>query len=408
MENNFNKNIKNSFENYELPYDSAAWDQLSKKLDVSMPVKNKPKYKLIIAASIITAVVVSSIYVVSNSETTPENTSDKVENTPIISEEKINSTSTTKSNEAISHAKEVTTLSEISEVISANYLSEEKQIEGKEVIIISDNSIKTTETKGNTTPSELKMIISPISSTCLGESVEIKNTNLSDILLISSTDKTIVIKGKASILFTPKVSGEYEIGYLKGDNFISKEKFNVNAGPKADFYIDNESNFNDKGLPTINLKANSNSVNYNWTFEKHAHTVDTKETEVHYYNAGTYKITLTTTSENGCKTSETNKVTVKDYDLMAANTINISDENSKNRMFMPYALTVRNVRFNLTILDPITGEIIFQTDDANQPWDGTDKRTGNSVTGTNYIWKVVIANPQPGENANYKGVITRL
>ena len=99
---------------------------------------------------------------------------------------------------------------------------------------------------------------------------------------------------------------------------------------------------------------------------------------------------------------------MKDYNLLAPSAINLSDESGKNNTFMPYALTVRNTRFTLTILDPVSGETIFQTIDPSQPWDGTDKRTGNIVAGSNFIWNVVIANPQPGENANYKGVITRL
>jgi hypothetical protein len=62
----------------------------------------------------------------------------------------------------------------------------------------------------------------------------------------------------------------------------------------------------------------------------------------------------------------------------------------------------------MTIIDANSNEIVFQTDDATQAWDGPDKKTGNTTTGTTFIWKVTISNPQPGENANYKGVITRL
>jgi hypothetical protein len=285
---------------------------------------------------------------------------------------------------------------------------EEVKVETKEVKVLTDRKIEELEVKPTNISNQARVTISPVSSLCLGEATEIKNTNSVDILIISSTDKTIVVKAKTTILLTPKSSGEYEIGYLKGDNFISKEKFNVIAGPRADFDIDSEISYNEKGLPTVSFKANANANEYNWTFEKHGHSIDTKEAEVHYYKAGTYKITLTTTGENGCKTSETNKITVKDYNLLASNAINLSDESGKNNTFMPYALTVRNTRFTLTILDPVSGETIFQTIDPSQPWDGTDKRTGNLVTGSNFIWNVVIANPQPGENANYKGVITRL
>ena len=76
---------------------------------------------------------------------------------------------------------------------------------------------------------------------------------------------------------------------------------------------------------------------------------------------------------------------------------------------MPFALTIRNVKFNMVILDPKNGGIMYQTNDSNQPWDGIDKRTGNLVPpNENCIWKVDIENPEPGENSHYKGVIVRL
>ncbi len=406
MESNFDNKIKNSLDNYELPYDSNAWDQLSKKLDVSMPVKNKPRFKSWMAASVIAVAVATAFYSTRPSETPTKNATSKLEKTELTSDNKANTSTTITDKKETAQAKVVS--SKLTVICPAPKLVEEVKVETKEVQIITPRKNEVIEIKTNVVSNDARVTISPVSSLCLGEATEIKNTNSVDILIISSTDKTIVVKAKTSILLTPKTSGEYEIGYLKGDNFISKEKFNVFAGPRADFDTDSETSYNEKGLPTVSFKAIANANEYNWTFEKHAHSIDTKEAEVHYYKAGTYKITLTTTGENGCKTSETNKITVKDYNLLASNAINLSDESGKNNVFMPYALTVRNTRFILTILDPVSGETIFQTIDPSQPWDGTDKRTGNIVTGSNFIWNVVIANPQPGENANYKGVITRL
>jgi hypothetical protein len=77
--------------------------------------------------------------------------------------------------------------------------------------------------------------------------------------------------------------------------------------------------------------------------------------------------------------------------------------------FMPYALTQRNVNFELVVLDPRTGAVVFSSSDATQGWDGIDKRTGEMVKENSvWAWKVVIKNPNVGEPVEYKGTITRM
>lgn len=410
MENNFNNKIKQSFENYELPYDSSAWEQMSKKLDVHMPVKSKPNYKIWAAATIVTLATISAfIYSTSTyvekpvtSSTEKEKLSTSETKTTISSHAKIEKKTTEKVANSIDEIEKNSTVIEENKYVSPAPQKTNKT-EAVNTPLTNKTSINSEYKPCNTIPT-----IPEMKNICFGEEVEIANVNKTDIVLSFPNGKTTSIKAGTKTSFKSVISGEYDLGYMKNETFITKENFTVYPASKVDFSIDNE-NLYSEGIPTINLKANTNAVNYDWNFENVKMNSQTKETEVHYYKAGTYKITLTTTYENGCTASETNKITVKeDYNLMASNTLDLSSDNSKINTFMPYALTVRNVKFVMTILDATSGEIVFQTDDAGQPWDGTDKRTGNPVTGTNYIWKVTLSNPQPGESANYKGVITRL
>ena len=76
---------------------------------------------------------------------------------------------------------------------------------------------------------------------------------------------------------------------------------------------------------------------------------------------------------------------------------------------MPMALTVRDVQFNMIIIDPKSGNVVFETNNASNGWDGIDKNTGQMTRpNTAYIWKVVLQNPEPGERSEYSGTITRL
>jgi hypothetical protein len=76
---------------------------------------------------------------------------------------------------------------------------------------------------------------------------------------------------------------------------------------------------------------------------------------------------------------------------------------------MPYALTVREVDFELIIIDPKDGAVVFESNDATLPWRGQDKRNGQLVEPSKtFIWRVILSNPQPGEKSEYKGTIVRL
>ncbi len=409
MKNNFNNYIKQSFEDFEIPYDSAAWDKLSKKLDVHLPVKGKPNYKLWIAASILTVATISTFILatstfVENPTSTNSSSSKKDVKSTIDNNSKTSSNAIVenKNNEKVENSI-VEIKSNSSPILVGCGISTTKT-NNQDLKIVESIITTTSQKEENTSIPTFKAI----NDVCLGDNIEIANSNNSDIILSFPNGKTTSIKANTKTEFQTSIAGEYNVGYSKNNVFVAKEKFIVHSINSVDFAIDND-NIYTEGVPTIFLKANSNAVSYNWTFESLKTSSQTKEAEVQFYNAGTYKITLTTTNENGCSSSETNKVTVKsDYNLIASDVINLSDENSKNKTFMPYALTIRNVKFKMFIIDANTGATIFETDDANQPWDGTDIRTGNKVNGTNYIWKVSLNNPLPGENANYKGVITRL
>ena len=163
-------------------------------------------------------------------------------------------------------------------------------------------------------------------------------------------------------------------------------------------------------LPSIKVKSSNTAVNYEWTSNNKVIQQKSKEVELHYFKKGTYSISLTTTNQSGQSSTETKNITINsDYNLLAVDAFSPTENNSKINTFIPFALTERNTQFTMVILDAKNGGIIYQTNDANQPWDGIDIRTGNMVPqGENCLWKVTIYNPEPGENSIYKGIILRM
>src|SRR5690606_38355631 len=116
---------------------------------------------------------------------------------------------------------------------------------------------------------------------------------------------------------------------------------------------------------------------------------------------------LTVKDRNGCQNTVIKTITIREkYNLMAVDAFKPNDADIRNRTFMPYSLTVRDVKFQMLILDPISNEVVFETSDAENAWNGTNQRTGKMTTNRKpFIWKVQIFNPLPNENPIYSGTI---
>ena len=357
MKIDFDKNIQDSLREYELPYDANAWVELSKKLDQKMPVAKKPTYKWWILSTIVTAITVGSVYFIQSNEINKSVALNKVntENNPTISFNNQDN-----ENKTLKISKENSSVKTTQKSIFTS--------NSKELVNDNEKNKEVTETNV-TTPNYLSTVTH----------VDIKNNKSNDDI-----KKTNPI--------------------VKNDNLLAPS-----SQSNIDFEIDNEFQY-ENGIPTIHLKATTLASNYEWNFEKQKHTSTSKETEVHYFKKGIYSVKLSTTNSNGQVISETKKITVnEDYNLLAVDAFSPTENNVKTNTFIPFALTVRNVRFTMTIIDSKNGGIVFQTSDANQPWDGIDKRTGLLVNASeSFIWKVSLENPEPGESSIYKGVVIRL
>lgn len=400
---NFDKNIRESMENFELPYDSSAWNELSKRLDQTMPVTPKSSMKWWPAAAVILLATITAAYFMNSSvtektvsknnpssETTvPQSSAVSPTETTEI-KEKINSEITEKTAETVKTAEQKT--------------PEQTKTSIPEDLVYNKHDEKPVEIKSDS--KYPNYVIPSISNICLGHAISISNTNAAELILVYPNTKKVVITPHDDYHFGATMAGDYELGYMRDGTFISKEKFVVMSGAKADMTI-SESTI-ENGIPTVHLSA-ENATGYSWEIDKHQNR-STKEADVHFFYKGSYDVKLTTTSTNGCTSSDKEKIVItEDYDLLAPNAFSPADDIAKNKTWIPVALKTRNVKFTLTIVDPINGGIIYQTNDASQPWDGTDMRTGNLVPeNSNSIWTVKLFNPEPGERADYKGVIIRL
>lgn len=434
MKNNFEQSIKDSLEGFELPYDPQAWTAMSKRLDAIQPVA-PPKGgagKWIAAAGIVVATTVGVLYL--TQKETPATTT-TAQNSETVSDTKSTSNSRTGSQGTVeqtatqgdhdnspavavqSHDQGATPAGEnpFGPGNSGNGGNSSGGSKGSTFVKSGGTSSGNTGTKpldGIQTPDPFlnvptpstQVIIPQVKNMCQGNQVTLTNENAFDLLIITPNRDEIRMRPGVKTTFTLNQSGKYTIvrQISKSDELGA---FQANASPRPDFTIDEQTQF-ENGIPAIPLETYSEGSDFTWSFEGSKVVKRGTTSEATFFKKGTHTITLTSQNELGCKGSVSKTVTIdEDYNLLAPNAFMPDHSDNRKNRFIPYALSVRNVEFNMIIIDPRTGATIYQSSDV-QGWDGVDRTTGRMVDqNTTYIWKVSLKNPLPGERSEYSGTV---
>ena len=404
--NNIEEIFKNSLKDIEAPYDAKAWEAMSKRLDQHLPVKSvKTSFKWVWVASSIFIVGVASFFALQKNESST-NIGKKLnkEENPIANENNVESKNAT--------VKQIATTSNY----QSNYGFKDISLnndEGTDKELLNgippkkaENIIILNQADFGTTDAEI--ILPKFSEKyCENEIIEIRNSNDRAINLVSSngTNKLIKEKNASNIeLF----AGEYFLSYMNKGKIQKEFAFSVYPKVKADFYADEEMVFY-KGLPVSNLSSTNTGSKYTWLNDKGIVLSKEKSFDAHFFSKGNHSISLIVQSENGCESKITKNIRCEaNYNLLAMNSFIPTSSNSKINTFLPYALLERNIPFTMQIIDPKTGQIVYETKSESEPWDGIDKRTQQLIAPSiSYIWKVSIEKPEMGESKNYQGTITR-
>jgi len=164
------------------------------------------------------------------------------------------------------------------------------------------------------------------------------------------------------------------------------------------------------GVPVVHIAAESSAQQIVWT-SSNGNLINqkSKSVELYAWKQQTYKVSAKLSQED-CNLSESIQIQQdQTYNLLAVNAFNPQSRDERNARFMPYALTIRDVQFQLIVIDPDNGSVLYKTSDAQNAWDGIDQRNGQLIPAQKaYIWKVVLENPMPGEKNTYTGTIARI
>jgi len=236
----------------------------------------------------------------------------------------------------------------------------------------------------------------------MNETISLTNDNKKSISLVnkSGTLRLDIPAGKTEKIVLTE-DGEY---YFTSALHPDEKAFSVFHTEEIDFSFENQVLY-DEGVPYI--QVNAGIQHPNWSSTKGYFTTQEQESKFVAFKKGNYELTLSTRDQNNCLISKTQEVSIKkDYDLMAQTGIDPYNPDMEVARFMPRAILLRNLSFEMQIIDPNTSAVIFRTKDASIPWDGMNHNTGQFVGYlTSFIWKVSISNPLPGEQSEYMGSI---
>lgn len=445
MNSNLDNNFKDAFEQYELPYNPAAWNALNDKLDQLQQapgnIQKSPsgsRMKWIAGSTVVIIVSSALIFMLTTDDssnknkvtaevTTVEqgtNTTDSPANqqaneSAALETETNSKTPTferdnTKNNQ---HSESHFSAENKSKADAKSSVTTTKNTTSDQISAVSSVGKNSDPSKNETsggmtnTPGEsqkMALILPEIDYTiCEYSSASIANKNSNADLIVTSPDgKEQIIPAGKTITYQAGEAGVYTITAKKQAS--TGTSFTVKESPTIDFAINDEIKY-ENGIPSIPLESYSDATGFEWSFEGSSMKQHGTKAYAHFYKKGIHEITLTGKNSSGCKNSVTKSVTVdEDYNLLAPSAfIPQSDDNRKNK-FIPIALTMRNTDFRLMIIEPRTGAIIYETT-SKEGWDGIDRNTNRMVEeNKSYAWKVILATPEPGERKEYSGIVVRL
>lgn len=425
MKDNLEKAFKEKLDQFEVPYDASAWAAMDKRLDAQQSGGGNNLLKWVVgSAAVLATIAITSIYLFESESNT------KGIKQPVLSQNEdgsnLDKNVTDSQNEEVNNDSFVSERSTENTIVSVDpenealSLQDDQNVEEKEdpQTEATGNQSDLTVHEENDKPLDLEVtdqsnkpkysfITRSIDQAkiCAGESITISNNGAkNEIIKIRFNGDVISLKKAYSHTIKPTHSGT--IFYLNGENeIIGQEDITVYQNPTPEFSL--RANIYEDGLPVTKCEAYGDYEELIWNFGEDDIEVEGRQATHHFFQKGQHDVTLSVRDFNGCESTVTKSVRIdNNYNLMAVDAFKPHGNEPKNKTFMPFSLTQRDVQFTLTIVDPRDNGIVYSTQDPTKGWDGYDQRTGNMTPGeTVYIWKVQLENPLPHERQVYAGTV---
>ncbi|MDB4534245.1 gliding motility-associated C-terminal domain-containing protein [Vicingaceae bacterium] len=138
-----------------------------------------------------------------------------------------------------------------------------------------------------------------------------------------------------------------------------------------------------------NLSSGNEPLLYAWNFNDGPSSTSTEENPIYTFpddSAHNYPISLMITDSNGCVSIATGTVVINSIYMFYLPTSFTPNGDGLNDEFRAYGEGIDLANYSMSIFNR-WGELMFQTDNISNGWDGTYK--GKIVESGTYVWKIV-------------------
>ena len=398
----FEQGIQEAYKNYELPYSSSEFTQVSRRLLRKRLLSGLALWGGV--AAITTIIGISGYLIVSSSNNVTVSATPNapdVSNTVSIpnSNEDVNEESTEGLTEIISGFKK--------EVMNASGNSEDSGSTTSNAPVAQDSSEDAIlSASADSNDKNRSLAIEPsVRQACAGTDVHFtaKNSPKNGSYLWNFGDGSFSNQENPFHIY--KKSGTFDVSLSvtnPNDGQIStiamRDLITINPKPEADFewsYTNNP-----VGEPTakfVNTSVNANS--FVWRFAGNGTSSEVSPSVI-YNSKGKQSVILEVQNTYGCKDEQVKIIQVNaDFNLGAE--LRMSEQNIA---FMPEALKKGGNKFKLSIYD---GEnIIFETSAKTKVWKGEMKSGKQAVAGQQFPWIVLIYGEDGNDARYYSGTLT--
>ncbi len=392
--NAFERTVKDSLEPYEVPYNSADWAQLERMMDqgkLTHRVSRSGLYALLLGGSIAAA---SSFYVL----IAPVNATEELAGLTNV-DVTIPAPAAPSADPTPSRVAEVPQESGIQQpstqtasvsTPSSNGANNAPKASGTAVVA----RVETEPSKeAGRKVADGPVVLPSVTEGCPGTLIEFAAQNVPEkgIYLWNFGDGSFSNKPTPNHAFSKSGSFEVMLSHSSpgGGNIHNKpaaDRIVIHEAPEASFNLLKQEY--DNTVPSVHFENRSlGGSSYVWEFGDGASSTIAHPDHV-YKKEGMYQVSLTVTNANGCVDRAERTVRIDaDYALLAPKTFS-PNADGVDDVFMPEALKTLGVKFHLSIFDSKSGELVYETSDAQRPWNGRISNRGEACVSGDYVWMV--------------------
>ncbi len=406
----FEQGIQDAYKNYELPYSSSEFTQVSRRLFRKRLLSSLTLWG---SVAVVTAVVGVSAYFIVSDESQPlaSATPNAPEVANSVSRPEVTEENTTSSFENKNGISNIITEfnNDVLSGSSANVSTENETNSQNGAVSPEPSNTESSNAADANVAAEIKnksLYIEPsVRTACAGTEVNFtaKNSSKNGSYLWNFGDGSF--SNQENPIHIYKKSGTFDVSLSVTDpndgqisTIAMRDLITINPKPEADFeWSYTNSPLGEPTAKFVNTSVNANS--FVWKFSENKTSSEVSPSVI-YDSKGKQPVILEVHNSFGCKDEQVKIVQVNaDFNLGA-----VLKMTEGEISFMPEALKKGGNKFKLSIYD---GEnIIFESNSKTKVWKGEMKGGKHAIAGQQFPWIVLIYGEDGNDARYYSGTLT--